>query len=155
MTLQTLARKLKSCEEPIQNAVLKWLYVHLPPQPITGKKMHKAYTTAASVLLREKKTGRMDRTTSKAIESYLRVIVPFIEEYEKVEHPIPGVSPEKVLCFLMEQNGLSQYDLAKDLGGQPVVSDVLRGNRKLTREHIERLSKRFHVNPATFYPSYH
>jgi HTH-type transcriptional regulator / antitoxin HigA len=46
---------------------------------------------------------------------------------------------------------LSQYDLAKELGGQPVVSQILRGKRRLTREHIERLSKRFGVTPATFY----
>ncbi|MFH1725900.1 MAG: hypothetical protein ABII00_14925 [Elusimicrobiota bacterium] len=43
--------------------------------------------------------------------------------------------------------------MAKELGGQPVVSDVLRGRRKLTRDHIERLGRRFHVSPATFYPN--
>ena len=52
----------------------------------------------------------------------------------------------------MEQHDLSQYDLAKDVGGQSVVSQILSGKRKLTRDHIERLSKRFGVTPATFYP---
>ncbi|MCZ7627215.1 MAG: hypothetical protein C3F12_00295 [Candidatus Methylomirabilota bacterium] len=52
----------------------------------------------------------------------------------------------------MGQHELSQYDLAKELGGQSVVSQILRGKRRLTREHIERLSKRFRVSPATFYP---
>jgi len=52
----------------------------------------------------------------------------------------------------MEQHDLSQYDLAKDVGGQSVVSQILNGKRKLTRDHIERLSKRFGVTPATFYP---
>ncbi|HVA66347.1 MAG TPA: hypothetical protein VNK24_05420 [Elusimicrobiota bacterium] len=38
-------------------------------------------------------------------------------------------------------------------GGQPVVPDVLRGKRRLTRKHIERLSRRFRVSPAAFYPA--
>lgn len=153
MTLQTLARKLKSYEEPLQNPVLKWLYLHLPPQPISSRKVHKAYATAVSVLMREKENGMIDRATSHTIERYLGAIVPFIEEFEKNEYPLEGSTPEEVLGFLMEQNSLSQYDLAKELGGQSVVSDILRGKRKLTREHIERLGKRFHVSPATFYAS--
>ena len=32
-----------------------------------------------------------------------------------------------------------------------VASDILNGKRKLTRDHIERLSKRFNVRPATFF----
>lgn len=87
-----------------------------------------------------------------AIERYVEAVVPFVEEFEKKAFPIKDVSPEAMLRFLMDQNDLSQYDLATDLGGQPVVSDILRGKRKLTREHIERLSVRFHVSPATFYP---
>ena len=83
---------------------------------------------------------------------YLSAVIPFIEQYEKKEFPIGPATPEEVLGFLMEQHDLSQYDLAKELGGQPVVSQILRGKRRLTREHIERLSKRFGVTPATFLP---
>ena len=64
-----------------------------------------------------------------------------------------SVNPEEMLGFLMEQNALSQYDIASEVGGQPVVSDILHGKRKLTRDHIERLAKRFGVRPATFFPS--
>lgn len=72
---------------------------------------------------------------------------------KKKEFAIDPASPEEMLSFLMEQNGLSQYDLADELGGQPVVSDILRGKRKLSRDHIERLGERFHVSPASFYGS--
>ena len=47
---------------------------------------------------------------------------------------------------------LSQYDIASEVGGQPVVSDIFHGKRKLTRDHIERLAKRFGLRPATFFP---
>jgi antitoxin component HigA of HigAB toxin-antitoxin module len=32
-----------------------------------------------------------------------------------------------------------------------VISEVLRGHRVLTRNHIERLSKRFGVSPELFF----
>ena len=87
-----------------------------------------------------------------AIRSYLKAVFPFVEEFEKKAFPLGKSSPEDMLRFLMDQNGLTQYDLAAELGGQPVVWAVLRGKRKLTREHIERLCVRFHVGAATFYP---
>lgn len=151
MTLETLTEKLKPFEETIEHPLLKWLYLHLPPRPVSRKKTHRAYATVASVLMHERAKGKLDPASSKAIVQYLTAVVPFIEAYEKKACGIEPSSPEEMMHFLMEQNGLSQYDLAKELGGQPVVSDILRGKRKLTREHIERLSKRFHISPASFY----
>jgi HTH-type transcriptional regulator/antitoxin HigA len=112
--------------------------------------MHHGYREAISILMRE--SDRLDAANAAAVEQYLRTVIPFVEEYEKRAFPIGSATPEEVLKFLMEQHELSQYDLAKELGGQPVVSAILRGKRKLTREHIECLSKRFAVSPATFYP---
>lgn len=152
MRLQTLTEKLKPLGEPLQNSLLKWLYLHFPPRPILGRKMHRTYSTAVSVLMREREMGKLDRSSSQAIAQYLKAAVPFIESYERGEFAVGRAGPEEVLRFLMEQNGLSQYDLARDLGGQPVVSEILRGRRRLTRDHIERLGKRFHVSPASFYP---
>jgi len=151
MTLQTLERKLKPLESPVKSPILKWLYLHLPPQSITNKKILRAYTGAVSILLQEMELGTLEQQDKHEIEKYLKVIVPFIEEYEKKEFSSRSVSPEDMLRFLMEQNELSQYNLAQDLGGQPVVSDILNGRRKLTREHIERLGKRFNITPASFY----
>lgn len=153
MTVQTLAKKLRSLEEPVSNPLLKWLYLHFPPQPITGRKMHKTYTKAASILMEERIMGTLEGPDRAAVGKYLNSIIPFIEAYEKKEFPLGSASPEEVLRFLMEQNDLSQYDLAKDLGGQPAVSYVLNDKRKLTREQIKRLSKRFHVSEASFYPA--
>ncbi|HXU35092.1 MAG TPA: helix-turn-helix domain-containing protein [Blastocatellia bacterium] len=98
-----------------------------------------------------RESGSLDADNRAAVGQYLNAVIPFVEQFEKKEFPIGSATPEEVLAFLMEQHDLSQYDVAKELGGQPVVSQVLRGKRKLTREHIERLSKRFGVTPATFY----
>ena len=150
MTIETLERKLRPLELPVDNELLRWLYLHLPPQPIKNKKMHHGYIEAIRILMREQ--DNLDPASRAAIATHLSALIPFVESYEKTEFSIASATPEEVLAFLMNQHNLSQYDLAEDLGGQPVVSDVLHGKRKLTREHIERLGKRFGVSPATFYP---
>jgi HTH-type transcriptional regulator/antitoxin HigA len=57
-----------------------------------------------------------------------------------------------VLRYLIDRHGLKQRDLAVELGGESVVSEVLSGKRRLNAAHIEELSKRFHVSPAVFFP---
>lgn len=151
MSALTLEKKLMPFEDPVKNALSKWLYTHFPPRPITTQRMHQHYSKAVRILLLEVEEGRAAKTLCQAIEEYLASVIPFLEEYEKNKFALEASSPEEMLRFLMEQHHLSQYDLAPDLGGQPVVSDILSGKRKLTREHIERLSKRFSVNPATFF----
>jgi HTH-type transcriptional regulator/antitoxin HigA len=150
MTIAALEKKLKPWEAPVENELLRWLYLHLPLRPIKSRKMHRGYSEAIRILLRE--SASLNANDLAAVGQYLSAVIPFVERDEKEQFPIGRATPEEVLKFRMEQHDLSQYDLAKDLGGQPVVSEVLRGKRKLTREHIERLSKRLGVTPATFYP---
>lgn len=150
MTIASLEKMLKPLESPIDNELLRWLYLHLPPRPIKSRKTHRSYSEAVRILMGE--SGSLDAENRMAVGQYLNAVIPFIEQYEKREFSIGSATPEDVLGFLMEQHDLSQYDLARELGGQPVVSQILRGKRRLTREHIERLSKRFGVTPATFYP---
>ena len=150
MTITTLEKKLKPYEDPVKSSISKWLYVHFPPRPILNKKMFSHYKTAVEILMHE---VAMDdyRSSKAAIQQFLLSVIPFIEDYEKKTFDLGASSPEETLRFLMEQNDLSQYDIAEDVGGQPVVSEILNGKRKLTREHIEKLSKRFGIAPAAFF----
>ena len=151
MTIQTLERKLKPFEVPVHNTLLRWLYLHLPPQPIRNRHRYHAYIKAITILMKEQEAGTLGQLNQMTITKYLSSVIPFIEEYEKKEFTIESSSPEEMLKFLMEQNNITQYDLAGELGGQSVVSEILNGKRQLTREHIERLSRRFHISPASFY----
>ncbi len=153
MTVATLAKKLKPLRMPVDKGLLRWLYLHLPPQPIRTRMMHRRYSETIRILMREQESGSLDAAGREAVSKYLSALVPFVEQYERKAFPIGSATPEDVLRFFMEEHGLSQYDLARELGGQPVVSDILRGKRRLSREHIERLSGRFGVAPATFYPT--
>ena len=74
-----------------------------------------------------------------------------IERYEQEQYPVPDAEPADVLRYLLERNGLSQRDIAQELGSESTVSLVLSGKRQLNRDHIARLSQRFNVSPAVFF----
>jgi hypothetical protein len=86
MKLQTLEKKLKPLEAPIENELLRWLYLHLPPQPIKSRKMHNSYSEATRIVIRE--SDGLDAENRAAVGQYLRAVIPFIEQYEKREFPI-------------------------------------------------------------------
>ncbi len=69
------------------------------------------------------------RPTS-AEEEAIELLTLLIERYESERYPIPDADPIEVLRFLLEQNGLSQRDLAPELGSESTVSLVLFRRRK-------------------------
>ena len=88
---------------------------------------------------------------TQAEEEAIELLTLLIERYEAERYPVPDADPIDVLRFLLEQNGLSQRDIAAELGSESTVSLVLSGKRRLNRNHIARLSQRFHVSPAVFF----
>jgi HTH-type transcriptional regulator / antitoxin HigA len=84
-------------------------------------------------------------------EEAIDLLTLLIERYETEHCAMPDADPITVLKFLLERNGLSQRDIAAELGGESTVSLVLSGRRRLNREHIARLSHRFHVSPSVFF----
>jgi HTH-type transcriptional regulator / antitoxin HigA len=84
-------------------------------------------------------------------EEAIELLTLLIERYEAEHYPVPDADPVDVLRFLLGQNGLSQRDIAAELGSESTVSLVLSGKRRLNRDHIERLSQRFHVSPSVFF----
>jgi antitoxin component HigA of HigAB toxin-antitoxin module len=57
-----------------------------------------------------------------------------------------------VLRTLMEAHDLLQKDLVPIFGSESIVSEILHKKRDLNKAHIEKLSKRFAVSPAVFFP---
>ena len=80
----------------------------------------------------------------------LDLVGELVAAYESRMHPVPDAAPREVLRLLMEQNGLTQTDLHRELGGQPVVSAILNGKRKINSRQAKALGARFHVSPAAF-----
>jgi HTH-type transcriptional regulator/antitoxin HigA len=96
-------------------------------------------------------TGKTTLTEQE--EEAIELLTVLIERYESEHYPVPDATPADVLRFLLDSNGLTQRDLADELGSESTVSLVLAGKRPLTRNHIARLSKRFDVSPAVFFGS--
>jgi HTH-type transcriptional regulator/antitoxin HigA len=84
-------------------------------------------------------------------EEAIELMTLLVERYEQERYPVPEAEPADVLRYLLERNGLSQRDVAPELGSESTVSLVLSGKRQLNRDHIARLSRRFGVSPAVFF----
>jgi HTH-type transcriptional regulator/antitoxin HigA len=102
------------------------------------------YTQALSGL-----TAKSERSLED--EEAIELLTVLIDRYESERYPMPEGKPADVLRFLLDQNGLSQRDIAGEMGGESIVSLVLAGKRQLNREHIARLSLRFGVSPVVFF----
>lgn len=72
-----------------------------------------------------------------------------VAAYEEEHFPIPEAEPKEVLRFLMEQHGLRQEDLA-DCAPQDRISDILAGNRGISKDVAKKLARRFNVSTDLF-----
>jgi HTH-type transcriptional regulator / antitoxin HigA len=84
------------------------------------------------------------------IEPLLDYVLNVIENYENKYYPIKESSPIEILRFLMAQNGHKQKDLI-DVAPKSAISEILSGKRPLNKNHIEKLSKKYHTNPSVFF----
>ncbi len=116
------------------------------PHVIRSEEQLEAYTKALYGLT------SVAKPTLAQVEA-IDLLTFLIERYEEEHFAVPQASPAEVLRFLIEQHGLKQRDIAADLGGESVVSEILSGKRKLNASQMEQLSKRFHVSPAVFFPA--
>ena len=84
--------------------------------------------------------------------AYLEVLAGLVEEYEDEHYPMGESTPARMLEFFIDQRDVTQRDVAQKTG-IPVstISELLSEKREFTRNHIERLSEYFHVNPSVFH----
>jgi HTH-type transcriptional regulator/antitoxin HigA len=88
---------------------------------------------------------------SAAERRLAQLLTLLIEDFEEKHYALEAGSALDVLNELMLANNLKQKDLVDVFATPSIVSEVLRGKRKLTTEHIRRLSRRFHVSPEVFF----
>ena len=78
--------------------------------------------------------------TSAAEKREMETWAILIEDYEASRYDLPAPDPIAFLAFVMESRGLSQADLAKVLGSRARATEVLAGQRELSKDMIRRLS---------------
>jgi HTH-type transcriptional regulator/antitoxin HigA len=85
-----------------------------------------------------------------AQKELIELLTLLIEEFEERHYALNPATPIEHLQELMDANSLKQKDLVDIFGTASIVSEVLHGKRQLTKEHVRRLSERFHVSPELF-----
>ena len=88
-------------------------------------------------------------------EQFLDVLCDLIEAYEDEHCLIPDVGPAEMLRFLIDQRGVTQQTIARETGvANSTITALLKGERELTRKHIEAFALYFGLEPAVFLPSH-
>ena len=121
------------------------LLAKFSPKVIRTEKANEEYTEALYEL--DQRNTKLTRAEKELAE----LLTLLIEDFESKRYKLPRAKPVEILRFLMDQHGLKQKDLVDVFGTRSIVSEVLSGKRKLNREHIQRLSDRFHVSPEAFF----
>jgi HTH-type transcriptional regulator/antitoxin HigA len=114
------------------------------PEVISGEQQNRLYVERL-----EKLTAK--KLVSRAEKKLIALFTVLVEEYEAKHDPVPEAEPTAIIRHLMEAHNLRQKDLLDVFGTESIVSDVLRGRRELTKQHIRRLSTKFHVSPSVFF----
>lgn len=126
---------------PEYGALLK----RVPPKVIRTEKENEAYTEVLYEL--DQRSKRLTAAEKELAE----LLTLLIEDFEEKRYRLPRAKPLDVVRFLMERHNLLQKDLVDVFGTRSIVSEVLSGKRELNKEHIARLSARFHVSPEVFF----
>jgi HTH-type transcriptional regulator/antitoxin HigA len=117
----------------------------IPPKVIRSEKENDVYTEILYDL------DRRSNTLTPAEKELAELLTLLIEDFEERRYQLARAKPLEVLRFLMDQHGLKQKDLLDVFGTPSIVSEVLNGKRELNKDHIKRLSERFHVSPELFF----
>ena len=119
-----------------------------PLAAIRSKREYERKRKLMNALLDE--IGGDERHPLAGLLDLLGDLVAAYEAREASETLLPEAPPADVLRLLIDSNGLSQADLAAELGGQPVVSAVLAGKRAINARQAKALGQRFGVSAAVF-----
>ena len=86
-------------------------------------------------------------------EDYLDLLSGLVADYEESTASLrmKKLSPVEALKYLLQENGLNASQMAVLLGvDRSLGAKIVRGERKLTAEHISKLTKRFAVQAELF-----
>lgn len=144
--IELLKTDFKGSLGKVDPTYLKLIEV-FPLQTITSKAQHE---TALKLIERLITFTNDDHSVDKGAEMYLKTLAELVADFERTRFKTGSVTGAEMLSYLMEMQGLNQADLSKELGGQSVVSKILKGERELNLRQVRALSKRFKVSPEVF-----
>jgi HTH-type transcriptional regulator / antitoxin HigA len=114
----------------------------IQPKPIRTKKEHAYFLGEIETLMR-----KGEDNLASAERDMLELLVKLVHDYERAAFPMKKSTPAEMLEFLMEENNLKAADLPLPASR---VSEILRGNRAISKTQARVLAERFNVSPALF-----
>lgn len=144
--ISTIRESVKTYSPKVSDSYLQLVQL-FPLQPITSKNQH---ILALKVTEKIISYINEEKFKDEGAEIYLMTLIELIEDYERNQFKSNIISGIEMLKYLMELQGLNQSDLSKELGGQSVVSKILKGERELNLRQIKALAKRFKISPEVF-----
>ncbi|MGA3203988.1 MAG: transcriptional regulator [Bryobacteraceae bacterium] len=75
----------------------------------------------------------------------LETMAILVQAYDDRHHPVPSVAPNETLAYLMETSGRTAKDLLPVFGTRGRVSEVLDGERSISKEQAKKLASVFKV----------
>jgi HTH-type transcriptional regulator/antitoxin HigA len=151
--MNAILKEISALPVVSSNDTYQLLVSRFPLLPVISKDQNtKAMAFVLFLMdLLAKHEGELSESTEDTIAGYLQALGTLVKNYESEAYGVPKGSGLEALKFLMEINGLTQLSLENEIGKQPQVSRIINGERPLTRDHIEKLARRFNVSPALFF----
>ena len=147
--IKTLKGEIKKSKKEVDSTYFELVGI-FPLQSITSKKHHEmALQVIEKVIIYINAEG----SKNKGIELYLKTLSDLVSDYESTEYQSSNVTGTEMLTYLMKLKGVKQSDLSSELGGQSVVSKVLKGERELNLRQIKALAGYFKVSASVFISS--
>jgi len=109
--------------------------------PIRTKKEYEQYVEEIDALLEANPragAGAYDR-----LELLALLVEAYEDEHEEWAHDPP--SPQSIVRFMAEQQGITPGEMAELMGGRSRLSDFYNGNRELSRGQIKAVRERLHI----------
>jgi len=143
--LEELKQDIKAPQQKVGKTYLQLVEI-FPLQTIDSKELHENALKVLNKIIFYYENQNED----KSLNLYVKTLSDLIADYERVHFKFEKSNGAEMLAYIMELQGFNQTDLAKDLGGQSVVSKILKGERDLNLRQIKALAKRFNVSPEVF-----
>ena len=120
-------------------------------QNYVPRPLHDAADYASACQAIEPLVGFADRLTADQAD-YIEAVSTFIEAYDESRVKWPAGTALDTLKFLLEQQGLTAADLSRLLGADRSLGPkILRGERRLTVDHIRILSRHWNIEPGLLF----
>jgi HTH-type transcriptional regulator / antitoxin HigA len=115
----------------------------LTPRPIHDKEEFQNVTEITDAMAGHKLTPDQ--------EDYFDLFCRLIEDYEKESVDVPKATPLQALQHLLDAHSMTGADLSRLLGVHRTLrAMILRGERRLTLNHVQTLARHFAVSADLF-----